>query len=68
VLRKRVSKKGDPAERQISPEDLETVAQAYEHFFFRYSASDLLVVETSEIDFVERNDDLQELLRRLRQR
>lgn len=67
VLRKRVSKKGDPAERQISPEYLETVAQAYEHFFFRYSASDLLVVNTSEIDFVERNDDLQELLRRLRQ-
>ncbi len=65
VLRKRVSKKGDPAERQISPEYLEAVAQAYEHFFFRYSASDLLVVDTSEIDFVERNDDLQELLRRL---
>jgi deoxyguanosine kinase len=67
VLRKRVSKKGDPAERQISPEYLETVAQAYEHFFFRYSASNLLVVDTSEIDFVERNDDLQELLRRLLQ-
>jgi deoxyguanosine kinase len=27
----------------------------------------LLVVDTSEIDFVERNQDLQELLRRLRQ-
>jgi deoxyadenosine/deoxycytidine kinase len=67
VLRKRVSKKGDPAERQISPEYLETVAQAYEHFFFRYSTSDLLVVDTSEIDFVERSNDLQELLRRLRQ-
>jgi hypothetical protein len=26
-----------------------------------------LVVDTSEIDFVERNQDLQELLRRLRQ-
>jgi deoxyadenosine/deoxycytidine kinase len=43
------------------------VANAYEHFFFRYSASNLLVVDTSEIDFVERNEDLQELLRRLRQ-
>jgi deoxyguanosine kinase len=67
VLRKRVSKKGDPAEKQISPEYVEAVAQAYEHFFFRYSASNLLVVDTSEIDFVERNEDLQELLRRLRQ-
>ena len=67
ILRKRVSKKGDPAEKQISPEYLEAVARAYEHFFFRYSASNLLVVDTSEIDFVERNQDLQELLRRLRQ-
>ena len=67
VLRKRVSKKGDPAEAAISPEYVEAVASAYEHFFFRYSASNLLVVDTSEIDFVERNQDLQELLRRLRQ-
>jgi deoxyguanosine kinase len=67
VLLKRVSKKGDPAETEISPEYLEAVASAYEHFFFRYSRSNLLVVDTSEIDFVERNQDLQELLRRLRQ-
>ena len=67
VLRKRVSKKADPAETQISPEYVEAVANAYEHFFFRYSGSNLLVVDTSEIDFVERNQDLQELLRRLRQ-
>lgn len=67
VLLKRVSKKADPSEAEVSPEYLETVANAYEHFFFRYSASNLLVVDTSEIDFVERNQDLQELLRRLRQ-
>jgi deoxyguanosine kinase len=66
ILRKRVSKKGDPAETEISPEYVEAVARAYEHFFFRYSASNLLVVDTTEIDFVERNQDLQELLRRLR--
>ncbi len=33
--------------------------------FFRYAASDLLVINTSEIDFVERSADLQQLLRRL---
>jgi deoxyadenosine/deoxycytidine kinase len=67
VLRKRVSKKADPAETEISGEYLEAVANAYEHFFFRYSASNLLVVDTTEIDFVEHNQDLQELLSRLRQ-
>jgi deoxyguanosine kinase len=67
VLQKRVSKKGDPAEKQISDEYLRAVADAYGHFFFRYSASNLLVVDTTDIDFVERNQDLQELLRRVRQ-
>ena len=67
VLQKRVSKKGDPAEKRISDEYLRAVADAYGHFFFRYSASNLLVVDTTEINFVERNQDLQELLRRVRQ-
>jgi deoxyguanosine kinase len=67
VLQARVSKKGIPEETEVSPEYLQTVSNAYEHFFFRYSGSNLLVVDTSEIDFVERNGDLRELLRRLRQ-
>ncbi len=41
------------------------VVQAYEHFFFHYTASDLLVVDTSQMDFVNRNQDLQLLLKRL---
>ena len=65
VLRERISKKQSPAEQHISDAYLEEVIRAYEHFFFRYSASDLLVINTSEIDFVERNADLQQLLRRL---
>jgi len=65
VLRTRLMKKKVREERQISPEYIEEVARAYEHFFFRYEGADLLVVDTSEIDFVERNEDLQQLLRRL---
>jgi deoxyadenosine/deoxycytidine kinase len=65
VLRERIAKKKSPAEKQISRAYLEEVVRAYEHFFFRYSSSDLLVINTSEIDFVERNADLQQLLRRL---
>jgi deoxyadenosine/deoxycytidine kinase len=67
VLRERIAKKKSPAERQISRAYLEEVVRAYEHFFFRYSSSDLLVINTSEIDFVERNADLQQLLRRLQE-
>lgn len=65
VLRKRLRRKNDVRERDISDEYMEEVLKAYEHFFFHYSASDLLVVNTSEIDFVERSEDLQVLLRRL---
>lgn len=67
VLRARIEKKAAREEMQISVEYIEEVAQAYEHFFFRYAGSDLLVVETSDIDFVERTEDLKQLLRRLQQ-
>lgn len=67
VLRDRIAKKKSPAENSISHAYLEEIVRAYEHFFFHYSASNLLVINTSEIDFVERNEDLQQLLRRLEQ-
>ena len=64
VLRERIEKKAAPGEARISEEYIEEVIHAYEHFFFRYAASNLLVVNTSEIDFVNRNADLQQLLQR----
>jgi len=67
VLRARIAKKAAKDENQISPEYIEEVSRAYEHFFFHYEASDLLVIDTSEIDFVARNEDLQQLLRRLQE-
>ncbi len=65
VLRSRLRRKGVTDERGISDGYLEQVVQAYEHFFFHYTASDLLVVNTDDIDFVHNNQDLQTLLRRL---
>jgi len=65
VLKKRLKRKNAAAEKGISADYLEEVIKAYEHFFFHYTSSDLLIVNTSEIDFVERNEDLQELLRKV---
>jgi deoxyguanosine kinase len=65
VLRARVRRKGIADERAISDGYLEQVVQAYEHFFFHYTASDLLIVNTDDIDFVQNNQDLQMLLRRM---
>jgi deoxyguanosine kinase len=65
VLKKRLKKKNAPGERAISDGYLQEVVRAYEHFFFHYTSSDLLIVNTSDIDFVDRNEDLQELLRKV---
>jgi deoxyadenosine/deoxycytidine kinase len=65
VLKKRLRRKKAPGESSISDDYIEEVVKAYEHFFFHYTASDLLVVNTNDIDFVEHHQDLQELLRRL---
>jgi deoxyguanosine kinase len=65
VLKKRLKKKNAPGERSLNEDYLQEVIKAYEHFFFHYTSSDLLVVNTSEIDFVDRNEDLQELLRKV---
>ncbi|HVJ08487.1 MAG TPA: deoxynucleoside kinase [Acidisarcina sp.] len=65
ILKQRVRRKGVSGERAISDDYLEQVIAAYEHFFFHYTSSDLLVVNTSDIDFVNNNADLQMLLKRL---
>jgi deoxyadenosine/deoxycytidine kinase len=65
VLKKRLRRKNAPGESAVSDDYIEEIVKAYEHFFFHYTASDLLVVNTNDIDFVERHQDLQELLRRL---
>ena len=67
VLKKRLRKKNLAGETQVSDDYIEEVVKAYEHFFFHYTSSDLLVVNTNDIDFVERHADLQELLRRVSQ-
>ncbi len=65
VLKKRLRKKNAVAESGVSDDYIEEVSKAYEHFFFHYTQSDLLIVNTSEIDFVDRNQDLQELLKKV---
>ncbi len=67
VLQRRIARKDIRAESNISDEYLREVVRAYEHFFSHYKASDLLVINTTELDFIERSRDLEELLRGLTQ-
>src|SRR6185312_14714384 len=47
VLKKRLKKRNASGERALSEEYMEEVVKAYEHFFFHYTSSDLLIVNTS---------------------
>lgn len=65
VLKQRLKRKGVAEEQDISDAYIEQIAAAYDHFFFHYTASNLLVVDTSEIDFVRNPSDLEMLMLRL---
>jgi deoxyadenosine/deoxycytidine kinase len=65
VLRQRIRRRQRDFEERISIDYLEEVNRAYNHFFFHYRASPLLVINTSEIDFVQREADFEELVRQI---
>lgn len=51
---------------RLAPDYVKEMNEAYQHFFFHYTATPLLVVETSQIDFGRSDDAVDDLLRQLR--
>jgi deoxyadenosine/deoxycytidine kinase len=68
LLRRLRDRSRDPDHQgqRLSPEYVKELNEAYQHFFFHYSATPLLVVETSQIDFGRSDDAVDDLLRQLR--
>ena len=52
-------------EKNISLEYIKKLNEAYNDFFFRYTETPLLVINTSEIDFVHNENDLNDLLKQI---
>ena len=65
VLLERVSKRGREYESFMEPDYLDSVNKAFNNFFFYYSDTPLLVINTNEIDFVEKKCDLEELINKV---
>jgi len=65
VLLERIRRRSRDLERDIAEAYLAEVNRAYNYFFFHYDATPLLVIQTSEIDFVHRPEDLEELIRQI---
>jgi deoxyadenosine/deoxycytidine kinase len=65
VLRDRIARRGRSFEKDMDPEYLEVLREAYDYFFFHYTAAPLLVVNTDRLNVVERPEDMDLLVERI---
>ena len=65
VLMERIRSRQRDYEREISGTYVSELNRAYNYLFFHYNRTPLLVIDTSEIDFVNSRDDLEELFRQI---
>ncbi len=65
VIRSRIQQRGRHYEKSMDPNYTATLAEAYNYFFFHYREAPLLVVNTNDMNFVDRRADLEELVARI---
>ncbi|MBF0491689.1 MAG: deoxynucleoside kinase [Deltaproteobacteria bacterium] len=65
ILLNRVKKRKIDYEKNLDEEYLERLSDAYSRFFFSYQETPLLVVNCSEMDFVEKPEDYKIILREI---
>jgi len=63
VLMQRIKKRDRPYEREMDNDYIDRLADLYNQYFFHYTDSPLLVVQTEHLDFVNRESDIDLLLR-----
>lgn len=64
-LMQNIRQRGRSYERLITEEYIASLAEAYNHFFFHYHESPLLVVNSTRLDFVHRAQDLDTLIQQM---
>jgi deoxyguanosine kinase len=57
-----IRKRGRNYEKNISEDYIRSLVEAYNNFFFHYSDTPLLVIDTTQIDFVNNEEDLKNLI------
>lgn len=57
-----ISKRARKMEKFITREYIQALNELYNNFFFHYSTTPLLVINTDEIDFVNNKNDYQDIL------
>ncbi len=66
-LMERITLRGRDFEKNMSPDYIDALNQIYNEYFFRYQESPLLIINTNDIDFVHNEEDLEEVIRYIRQ-
>ncbi len=67
TLMERVRKRGLDAERRITELYLEQVANRYTRYFYQYDAAPLFIVDAGVLNPVDKDEDFELLLERLRE-
>jgi len=65
VLLKRIEKRGRAYEYNMDRDYIDLLNQAYNHFFFHYNSTPLLIINTNDIDFVNNTDDFEEIVEQI---
>ncbi|MFA5072595.1 MAG: deoxynucleoside kinase [Nitrospirota bacterium] len=65
TLLRRIRQRARPFEKEINHEYIAAVNEAYNQFFFHYTDTPLFVINTSDIDFVQHREDLDDLLKQI---
>jgi deoxyguanosine kinase len=63
VLLARIKKRGREFERRFDADYLAELSRTYNDFFHRYEDTPCLIINTSDIDFVDSEEDFDELIR-----
>jgi deoxyguanosine kinase len=64
-LMRNISERGRIYEANMDPEYIGGLAEAYDYYFFRYDKSPLLIINATEIDFVNNPADFEELVHQI---
>ena len=65
TLMERIARRNRPFEKDMDKDYIAKLNDAYNHYFFHYTDTPLLVVNTNAIDFVNEPDDYEDLVRRI---
>ena len=61
-LMQNISKRGREYEKNMDWKYVDTLNQVYNEYFFRYDKNPLLIINTNEIDFVNNQNDMEEII------